>query len=380
MKQFDSAAYKLGVLGGGQLGKMLIQSAMDFGIEMHVLDPDSNASCSNYCKHFTVGSFQDYDTVYAFGKNLDLLTIEIENVNVAALKQLVSEGVAVYPQPEIIELIQDKGLQKQFFVEHSIPTAPFVFIHQKEELEKYTDSLPAIQKLRKAGYDGRGVFKIKDAEDIANGFESPSILEQKIDFEKELAVIVARNLNGEIKVYDVIEMQFNPTLNLVELLFSPAKITQEQEQQAKEIAVKVMDKLQMVGLLAVELFLTKSGEILVNELAPRPHNSGHHSIEACITSQYEQHLRAILNLPLGETNLLQPAVMINILGDAGFTGPAKYIGLDDVTSVSQVHVHLYSKAITKPNRKMGHITILDAELEKALEKAKFVQSKLKIQA
>ncbi len=380
MKKFDSAAFKLGVLGGGQLGKMLIQSAMDFGIELHVLDPDPNASCSNYCKHFSVGSFQDYDSVYQFGKNMDVVTIEIENVNVAALKQLATEGVAVYPQPEIIELIQDKGLQKQFFVQNAIPTAPFVFIHQKEELEKYTDSFPAIQKLRKAGYDGKGVFKINSAEDIAKGFSEPSILEERIDFEKELAVIVARNAKGDITAYDVVEMEFSPTLNLVELLFSPAKITPEQEQNAKEIAMRVMDKLQMVGLLAVEMFLTKSGEILVNELAPRPHNSGHHTIEACVTSQYEQHLRAILNLPLGDTKLLQAAVMINILGDVGYTGPAKYIGLDAITADSQVHVHLYSKAITKPHRKMGHVTILDSELEKAIDKAKFVQSKLKIQA
>ncbi|QEC53637.1 5-(carboxyamino)imidazole ribonucleotide synthase [Anseongella ginsenosidimutans] len=378
MQAFNSADFRLGILGGGQLGKMLIQSAMDFGIEVHVLDPDYNASCSSYCHHFKVGSFKDFRDVYHFGKSLDLLTIEIENVNVEALKRLQEEGRRVFPQPELVELIQDKGLQKDFFIENGIPTAPFVKIKDKEELRQHTGKFPAVQKLRKSGYDGRGVFKINSPDDLANAFNEPSILEERVDFEKELSVLAARNESGEVVTYDVVEMEFNPEANLVEMLFSPALISPEMAREAREIAVKVIEKLNLVGLLAVEIFATRDGKLLVNELAPRPHNSGHHTIEACVTSQYEQHLRAILNLPLGSTRLHSNAVMVNLLGAPGYTGDARYEGFPELAGLEGVHIHLYSKKKTKPFRKMGHVTITDNDLDKALEKARLIKEKFKI--
>lgn len=378
MQTFNSADFRLGILGGGQLGKMLIQSAMDFGIEVHVLDPDYNASCSSYCHHFKVGSFKDFNDVYHFGKSLDLLTIEIENVNVEALKRLQEEGCRIFPQPELVEMIQDKGLQKDFFVDNGIPTAPFVKIADRKELAQHAGKFPAVQKLRKSGYDGRGVFKVNSVDDLPAAFNEPSILEERVDFEKELSVLVARNQSGEVSTYDVVEMEFNPDANLVEMLFSPASISPEMARDAREIAVKVIEKLGLVGLLAVEIFATRDGKLLVNELAPRPHNSGHHTIEACVTSQYEQHLRAILNLPLGSTRLRSNAVMVNLLGAAGYTGDARYQGFPDLAGLEGVHVHLYSKKKTKPFRKMGHVTITDERLESALEKARIVKEKFKI--
>lgn len=357
---------------------MLIQSAMDFGIEVHVLDPDYNASCSSYCNNFKVGSFKDFHDVYHFGKSLDLLTIEIENVNVEALKRLQEEGQRVFPQPQLIELIQDKGRQKDFFVDNDIPTSPFVKIASRDELQRHQEKFPAVQKLRKSGYDGRGVYMIHSASDLAGAFNEPSILEERVDFEKELSVLAARNESGEVTTYDVVEMEFNPEANLVETLFSPAAISDEMARQAREIAVKVIEKLNLVGLLAVEIFATRDGKLLVNELAPRPHNSGHHTIEACVTSQYEQHLRAILDLPLGSTGLRSKAVMVNLLGAAGYTGDARYQGFPELAAIEGVHVHLYSKKKTKPFRKMGHVTVTDNDLESALEKARIIKEKFKI--
>lgn len=378
MQTFNSADFRLGILGGGQLGKMLIQSAMDFGIEVHVLDPDYNASCSSYCHHFKVGSFKDFHDVYHFGKSLDLLTIEIENVNVEALKRLQEEGRRVFPQPQLIELIQDKGLQKDFFVANGIPTSPFIKIADRDELQQHLDKFPAVQKLRKSGYDGRGVYMINSADDLSNAFNEPSILEERVNFEKELSVLVARNESGQVTTYDVVEMEFNTDANLVEMLFSPASIPAEMAREAREIAVKVIEKLDLVGLLAVEMFATPDGKLWVNELAPRPHNSGHHTIEACVTSQYEQHLRAVLNLPLGSTALCSKAVMVNLLGAPGYTGDARYQGFAELAGLEGAHVHLYSKKKTKPFRKMGHVTIMDDDLEKALEKARIVKEKFKI--
>lgn len=378
MEKFNSADFKLGILGGGQLGKMLIQSAMDFGVEVHVLDPDYHASCSSYCKNFKVGSFINYEDVYAFGRGLDLLTIEIENVNVEALKKLREEGVQVFPQPELIELIQDKGLQKDFFTANQIPTAPYIKIENRLELEKYTGRFPAVQKLRKSGYDGRGVSKINSREDLPLAFNEPSILEDLVDFEKELAVLVARNEDGQTVTYDTVEMKFNAEANLVEQLSAPAEISGEMEQEARRIAVDVIEKLGLVGILAVEIFATKDGRLLVNELAPRPHNSGHHTIEACVTSQYEQHLRAILNLPLGDTHLYSNAVMVNLLGARGYMGEARYDGFKNIAGIKGAHIHLYSKKKTKPFRKMGHVTVLDDDPQKALEKARSISEQFKI--
>lgn len=371
-------SFRLGVLGGGQLGRMLIQSAMNYDVHIYSMDSSFSAPCGRLAYEFTEGDINNYDDVIAFGKDKNVLTVEIEHVNVDALEELEQSGVKVFPQPRVLRLIQDKGLQKKFYEENNIPTSPFKFIANKEELAGASDFFPAMQKLRKGGYDGKGVYKIKDEKDVLNAFEKPTILEKLIDFDKELSVIVARNEDGEVKSFPLVECEFSPTLNLVEFLFSPANVSESIENKAQKIAKDVIEKLDMVGLLAVELFLTKDGELLVNEIAPRTHNSGHHTIECNYTSQFEQHLRAITNQSLGDTSIKTPGVMVNLLGEENYKGPAIYKGLEDVIKQKGVFVHLYGKAETKPHRKMGHATIVNESIEKAKENARIVQSSLKI--
>lgn len=370
--------YKVGILGGGQLGRMLVQAGMDFNLDFSVLDPDASAPCSRYIKDFVTGSLNDFDRVYVFGKEKDLVTIEIESVHTGALRKLEEEGVKVYPQPRVIEIIQDKRQQKQFYSQHQIPTSEFVLIDRKENLEKFSHFLPAFQKLGKEGYDGRGVYRIDSKLDFVNALEGPSLLEKKVDFEKELSVLVARNTKGEISLFPVVEMVFNPVRNLVDFLFAPAEISSAVAKQAGDIAVEVIRKLDMVGLLAVEMFLDKNGSLFVNEVAPRPHNSGHQTIKANFTSQYEQHLRAILGLPLGETRLKTPAAMINLLGEPEYEGKARYVGIEKVLATEGVFVHLYGKAYTKPFRKMGHVTVLDPDILSLKKKVQFVKETLKV--
>jgi len=369
---------KLGILGGGQLGRMLIQESINFNVTTHVLDPDADAPCKDLCSKFVVGSLTDYQTVYDFGKSLDLITIEIEKVNVDALEQLENEGVLVYPQSRVIRLIQDKGIQKQFFKENGIPSSPFQLIQNRSELKKGDFPLPFIQKLRKDGYDGRGVHPVKTKIELDNAFDAPSLIEDWVDFEKELAVIVSRNENGDIKTFPCVEMEFNPEANLVEFLISPSTLSPDILRNADELAIKIAQDLKIVGVLAVEFFLTKDGRLLVNEIAPRPHNSGHQSIEGNYTSQFEQHLRAIFNLPLGDTRSISNAVMINLLGEKGFEGLAVYEGLNEILKIEGVYVHLYGKKLTKPFRKMGHVTILDDDREKAISTAKSIQKIIKV--
>lgn len=369
---------KLGILGGGQLGRMLIQQAINYNVTVKVLDPDREAPCRKLCDEFVVGSLGDYETVYNFGKKVDLLTIEIEKVNVEALEQLEKEGVLVYPQPRIIRLIQDKGLQKQFFKENDIPTADFQVISSPEQLQQSHIPFPYIQKLRRDGYDGKGVYKVVDESYLTKAFTEPSLIERWVDFEKEIAVIVARNESGEVKAFPMVEMEFNPQANLVEFLIAPSTLPFEIHQEAENIAIRVAETLKIVGLLAVEMFLDKHGRILVNELAPRPHNSGHQTIEGNVVSQFEQHLRAIFDQPLGDTACLNNAIMVNILGEAGYEGPAVYQGIEKILKREGVYVHLYGKALTKPFRKMGHVTIVDSDRERAIEKARFVQDTLKV--
>lgn len=368
---------RIGLLGGGQLGRMLLQEAIDLNIHLHCLDPDKNAPCAKIAHSFTVGSLTDYETVINFGKDKHLISVEIENVNVEALKELEKSGVKVFPQPHILELIQDKGLQKQFYQKHQIPTAPFVLIGNKSELLEKT-TYPIVHKLRKGGYDGRGVNVLKNQEDAENSFDSSSILEEKIPFVKELSVIVARNEKGQTKTFPAVECEFNPEANLVEFLFAPAEISSEIEKQAANLAIDVIEKLGMVGLLAVEFFLDENGNLLVNEIAPRPHNSGHHTIECNLTSQFAQHLRAILNLPLGSTKILQAGATINLLGEKGFEGKVVYDGLDLALEIEGVYPHIYGKETTKPFRKMGHVTITDSDMEKVKVKAKKVQGLIKV--
>lgn len=366
------------MLGGGQLGRMLLQKAADFSLSIKVLDPDPAAPCRYLTEEFVNGSFKDYDTVYAFGKTCDLITIEIEHVNVEALEKLEAEGVIVYPQPNVIRLVQDKGEQKLFFKKHNIPTATFQFVNDKEDLEKSNIEFPAIQKVRKGGYDGKGVLKINSSEDFANSFDAPSIVEELIPFKKEIAVIVARNANGECKSYPAVDMEFNPQANLVEFLFSPADLRIDIEKKAQQIAMNVAEAIKIVGVLAVEMFLTENDDILVNEIAPRPHNSGHHTIEANITSQYEQHLRSILGLPLGETDFIHSAVMVNLLGEKNYEGLAVYENIDKVLAMEGVHVHLYGKKFTRPFRKMGHVTVTGKNMEEARRKALHVKKLLRV--
>ena len=370
--------FKLGVLGGGQLGRMMIQSAIDFNIDVHVLDPDPNAPCKNIATTFQSGALTDFDTVYQFGKSCDLITIEIENVNTAALLKLQSEGKKVFPQPEVIKLIQNKLHQKQFYTKNGIPTSPFIPTANKDEVMSQKDFLPFVNKLETEGYDGRGVQVIMSEQELEKAFEAPSFVEQLVDFEVEIGVIVARNEKGEIRSYPTVEMAFHPEKNLVEYLFSPATLEKDIEKKAQEIAATIIEKLDMVGLLAVEMFVTKEGDVLVNEVAPRTHNSGHQTIEGNVTSQFEQHLRAILNMPLGDTSTVIPTAMVNLLGEEGHTGQAKYEGLDKVLEQEGVHLHLYGKKITKPFRKMGHVTIADKEMKGLKEKVKFVKEHLKI--
>ncbi len=371
--------FKVGIVGGGQLGRMLIQSGIDLNIQFKVLDPDASAPCARISE-FTQGKLTDYDTLLNFGRDCDLLTIEIENVNVEALKQLVREGKKVFPQPEVIELIQDKRKQKVFYRLHQIPTAEFVLLDNKAEAKNHLSFLPAVNKLGKEGYDGRGVQIMRTENDLDKAFDAPGLLEKLIHFEKEIAVIVASNERGEVVSYPAVEMVFHPEANLVEYLFAPAQISDDVAMEADRIARHVIKELKMVGLLAVEMFVTKKGEVLVNEVAPRPHNSGHQTIEGNITSQYQQCLRAILNLPLGDTRITSPSAMINILGEDGYSGLAKYVGLEEVIHEKGVYIHLYGKKMTKPFRKMGHVTVIDQDAEELKRKAKLVKDKFKVMA
>lgn len=372
----------LGVLGGGQLGKMLIQAGSKWHLSFHVLDPTADCPAADLATTFTNGEFRDYQSVMNFAKDIDHLTIEIEDVNVEALEALQAMGKQINPAPDKLRLIQDKGLQKQFFTAHHIPTSAFRLYADKAAVLAALNSgeiaLPFVQKIRKGGYDGRGVLIVKEQADLQALFDAPCLVEDMVPIEKELAVIVARNRQGEVVAYPSVEMVFNPQANLVEMLACPAVITKEEERKAEVTAIQVIKALELEGLLAVELFMNKAGEILVNELAPRPHNSGHHTIESCYTSQYEQHLRAISNLPLGSTHLHSPAVMVNLLGEPGHNGPARYEGFEACLQMEGVYIHLYGKAITKPFRKMGHVTIIGRTLAEAKEKARHVQQTLKV--
>ncbi|MES2732056.1 MAG: 5-(carboxyamino)imidazole ribonucleotide synthase [Bacteroidota bacterium] len=377
MKPFD-ANFKLGLLGGGQLGRMLIQAAIDFNLYVSVLDSDKEAPCRSLAQEFTLGSPTDFDAVYQFGQTVDLLTIEIENVNVDALEQLQKEGKAIFPQPEVIRTIQDKQLQKQFYYEHGIPTADFVLTDNRDQVGLHTQFLPAFHKLGKAGYDGRGVQRLRSVEDLHKAFDAPGVLEKAVDFDREISVIVARNLRGEVASFPVVELVFHPEHHLVEYLFAPATLAVDLQRQAEALAIRTAEQLGIVGLLAVEMFVTKDGDILVNEVAPRTHNSGHHTIRANYTSQFEQHLRAILNLPLGDTRAHSQAAMVNLLGEAGYSGEAHYQGMETILNIQGVYPHLYGKRFTKPFRKMGHITILDTAFDSLKRKVEAVQNGLKV--
>ncbi len=382
MDKLLSSNLRLGIISGGQLGKMLIQEASKWDITTYVLDEVEDCPASGVANYSFKGSRFDYETVYNFGKQVDLLTFEIESINTDALFQLQAEGVKIVPDPSILKLFQNKENQKEFYVKHNIPTSLFKSYNNKEEVLRDINQgqlkFPFVQKLKTGGYDGRGVAVINSFNDINLLLDGESIVEEKIEIYKEIAIIVSRNSSGEIKSYPAVDMIFDAKANLVDKLICPADISVEHEQFASKISHTIIEKLDMCGLLAIEFFIDKKGELFVNEAAPRTHNSGHHTIESVLTSQFEQHLRAILDLPLGSTNIKMPAVMINLLGEPGFEGKVKYQGLSECLSIEGVKIHLYGKKITKPYRKMGHITVLDKDVNNALKKADLVKNTLKV--
>lgn len=382
MTTYFSSNFKLGILGGGQLGRMLLRETNKFDIQTYVLDPSNDAPCKPYTNHFTQGDLLDFDTVYNFGKQVDVLTIEIESVNINALQKLENEGVSVYPSSKTLSVIQNKATQKLFYTDNSIPTAPFSRFAFTSEIEDAIDnggiSLPFVWKAAQFGYDGNGVKIIRSVEDLIDLPNTECIAEEMVPFKNELAVIVARNPSGEIKNYPVVEMEFHPEANQVEYVICPARISEKVAQKAIEIALNVSEKINHVGLLAIELFQTHDDEILVNEVAPRPHNSGHQTIEASYTSQFEQHLRAVLNLPLGSTDNKTSGIMVNLVGAEGHKGNVVYQNIDTILAMSGVTPHIYGKKETRPFRKMGHVTIVHKDIDTAREIAQKVKETIKV--
>ena len=357
-------------------------AASNWNVNTYVLDKDDHCPASSSCTFLFRGDQLNYDDVYRFGQLVDVLTLELENVNIDALKKLKQEGKKIIPDPDILEIIQDKGLQKQFYEKIKVPSSSFSLYNSKQEIISAFESgrltIPFVQKLRKGGYDGRGVSIIRSKDDLINLLDGASVVEDIVDVDKEISAIVARNERGEVKCHPTVEMEFNQTANLVEKLICPSTLPEEIETIAENIAIKIMSELNLYGLLAVEMFVDKNKTIWVNEIAPRPHNSGHHTIESAITSQFEQLLRTIFNLPLGSTKLKMPAVMINLLGEPGYEGKVRYEGLTECMAIEGVKIHLYGKKITKPFRKMGHVTILAVTVDEAKSKADFVKQKLKV--
>lgn len=379
IEKLVTSSLKMGVIGG-QLGKMLIQEASRWDISSYVLDPDEGCSARNVANVYVKGDFRDFDDVYAFGKQVDILTYELEDINIAALQKLKAEGIKVLPDPDTLALIQDKGLQKEFYAKHQMPTSAFKCYENKEEIEEAitlgTLKYPFVQKLRKGGYDGHGVSLIKSSEDSL--LDGASMIEDKVDIQKEIAVIAARNTKGEVRCFPAVEMSFNDKTNLVEEIFCPTNITLKQAEVAELLAKEIIENLDMVGLLAVEFFIDTKGQILINEVAPRPHNSGHHTIDAAVTSQLKQLLRAILDLPLGSTALTTASVMLNLLGEEGHVYPVHYDGFAECMAIDGVKIHLYGKKMTRPSRKMGHVTILGNTVDEARLKAEEVKKLLKV--
>ena len=378
-----STTKKIGILGGGQLGKMLCIAAAPLDLKIAILEKTADCPAAPYCSEMVVGDITNYDQVLAFGRDKEWISIEIEHVNTAALHALEALGKQVFPRASALETIQDKGLQKQFYLEQEIPTAPFQLFENSDELlaaiKSGHRSLPFVQKTRTAGYDGKGVAVIRTEEDLAfKLLPGPCVAEELADIHAELAVMVARNASGEIRVFPAVEMEFHPEANLVEKLICPARLEPLSIAKAEALAEQVMMAFDTCGLLAVELFLNKDGSIWVNEVAPRPHNSGHHTIDSAVTSQFQQHLRAICDLPLGDTAQVRPAVMLNVLGEPGYSGPVLYEGMESLLQESGVYVHLYGKAMTSPFRKMGHITVTDTTLDGALQKAERIKRHLRV--
>jgi len=371
---------KVGILGGGQLGRMLLQAAANYVVETYVLENDEHCPAAHLCNHFVKGDIKDFDAVYNFGKMVDALTIEIEAVNVEALEQLEKEGIKMFPKPSAIKTIRNKIIQKEFYKESGIPSPPFIITQNKNELTNHLSFLPAVHKIGQGGYDGKGVQIIKTKEDINKGFDAPSVLEKMVNMDKEIAIIIATNEKGETAIYPPVEMVFDPVLNLLDYQIAPARISQNVLWKAEAIALKVVRSLQSPGLFAIELFVDKNGDVCVNETAPRVHNSGHHTIEASYCSQYDMLWRVILGYPLGNTANITCSSIVNLLGAPGYSGTAVYEGLNEVLKMDTVFVHLYGKAQTKPGRKMGHVTILGKETADLTYKASKIKSLLQVKS
>ncbi len=379
---YFSSDFKLGILGGGQLGKMLLAETRKFDIQTYVFDPSMDAPCQFGATHFFIGDLMDFDTVYEFGKKVDLLTIEIENINLDALDKLEAEGLKVFPSPKTLRLIQNKGVQKDFYVENQIPTAAFKRFSNlnklRSEIENGLIEVPFVWKCAQFGYDGNGVKIVRSIDDIETLPNVECIAEQMVPFKNELAVIVARSASGEVKAYPVVEMEFHPEANQVEYVICPARIDFSIAKKANKIALQVSKAYNHVGLLAVEMFQTHDEGILVNEVAPRPHNSGHYSIEASYTSQFENHLRAILGLPLGSTASKVAGIMVNLVGAEGFTGSVVYENIDKIMAIDGVTPHIYGKKETRPFRKMGHVTIVNENMNEARRIAEEVKNTIRV--
>ncbi|MDC6387249.1 5-(carboxyamino)imidazole ribonucleotide synthase [Maribacter sp. PR1] len=379
---YFSSEFKLGILGGGQLGKMMLYETRKWDVWTKVLDASPEAPCKISCNQFVKGSLLDYDTVYEFGQGLDVLTIEIENVNLDALDQLEKDGLKVFPQPRALRIIQNKAKQKLFYVDHGIPTADFQRFAYLSEIEDSIQNgglkFPFVWKAAQFGYDGQGVKVVRALSDLEGLPAGECIAETMIPFKNELAVIVARNDDGEIRTYPVVEMEFHPEANQVEYVICPARIDDKVASKARELALKVAQKIKLTGLLAVEMFQTEDDKILVNEVAPRPHNSGHYSIEASYTNQFEQHIRCILNLPLGATESKVAGIMVNLVGDEGHTGDVVYENINRILEMDGVTPHIYGKKQTRPFRKMGHVTIVDQNIDQARKTAQKVKETIKV--
>jgi 5-(carboxyamino)imidazole ribonucleotide synthase len=360
---------KLGILGGGQLGRMLLQAAANYPIETFVLENEEHCPAAHLCHHFTKGDIRDFDTVYQFGRQVEALTIEIESVNVEALEKLEAEGVRVYPKPHALRIIRDKIQQKTFYRDQEIPSAPFRVVQSMEELKQSADFLPAVNKLAMGGYDGRGVQVIQQVADIEKGFDAPGVLEQMVTIRKEIAQIVAIGANGEMAIYPPVEMVFQPYLNLLDYQLCPADIPEQSLWRIEAISLKVAKALQSPGIFAIEFFISDKGDILVNETAPRVHNSGHHTIEAHYCSQFDMLIRLMAGYPLGNTGIKIPSAMVNLVGEPGYEGPALYKGLDEVLTISNAFVHIYGKVQSKPGRKMGHVTITSTEKQELIHQS-----------
>ncbi len=380
-----STTQKIGILGGGQLGKMLCLAAANWDLKTYVLDASPDFPAGQVCTGFVAGDFKNYDDVLAFGRDMDILTIEIEHVNTDALRELERLGKVVHPAPRALDIIKDKGLQKEFYRENNVPTTRYELFGSEKELKKAVESgawkLPFVQKTRIAGYDGRGVAILRTAEDLNSKLlTGPCLAEEMAPVQTELAVVAARNTDDEVIVFPPVEMDFHPEANLVEFLLCPARVPSLVAAEAEALAERVIRAFDICGLLAVEMFLTTDGQLLVNEAAPRPHNSGHHTIDSAVTSQFEQHLRAICNLPLGSTTQKMPAVMINLLGEPGHKGPVRYEGVEKCLALEGVYIHLYGKSQTSPFRKMGHVTVTAETAEQAVEKASWTRQTLKVKS